>query len=210
MSSSPETSLGRTRPRTRSVTQSIGEESTAPQQIPERQWSELPPLVNSPLEDIQTEENSFYDIWADDTMPYPYSKYKDGADAEAHIRDFLTTWEINHATQRLSTTAEDKSKIAEFILSLDGPLANWFAQNGIRAFESFEQLTTKFIQLFHRQILQKDLIGQFYVAYQEPNETVSQFVIRFQSLQLQIAKKIPDVELKDIFLEAIRNHYEQH
>ena len=86
MSSSPETSLGRTRPRTRSVTQSIGEESIAPQQIPERQWSELPPLVNSPLEDIQSEENSFYDIWAEDTMPYPYSKYRDGADVEANIR----------------------------------------------------------------------------------------------------------------------------
>ena len=81
MSYSPDTSLGRTCPRTGSVTQSIGEESTVPQQIPERQWSELPPLVNSRLEE--------------DTMPYPYSKYRDGADAEAHIRDFLTTWEIN-------------------------------------------------------------------------------------------------------------------
>ena len=108
MSSSPDTSLGRTRPRTRSVTQSIEEESTVPQQIPERQWSELPPLVNSPLEDIQPKENSFYDIWAEDTMSYPYSKYRDGADAEAHIRDFLTTCEINHAAQRLSTVVEDK------------------------------------------------------------------------------------------------------
>ena len=149
MSSSPDTSLGRTRPRTRSMTQSIGEESTVSQQIPERQWSELPPLVNSPLEDTQTKENSFYDIWAEDTMSYPYSKYRDGVDAEAHIRDFLTTWEIKHATQRLSKVAEDKSKIVEFVLSLDGPSANWFAQNGIRA---FEQLTTKFTQLFHRQI----------------------------------------------------------
>ena len=33
---------------------------------------------------------------------------------------------------------------------------------------------------------------------------MSQFVIRFQSLQLQIAKTIPDAELKDIFLEAIQ------
>ena len=189
MSSSPDTSLGRTRPRTRSVTQSIGEESTAPQQIPERQWSELPPLVNSRLEE--------------DTMPYPYSKYRDGADAEAHIRDFLTTWEINHAAQRLSAATEGKSKIDEFVQSLDGPLANWFAQNGIRAFKSFEQLTTKFTQLFHRQIPQKDLIGQFYAAYQEPNETLSQFFIWFQSLQLQIAKTIPDAELKDIFLKTI-------
>ena len=131
------------------MTQSIGEDSIALQQIPERQWSELPSLVNSPLEDTQTKENSFYDIWAEDTMSYPYSKYRDDVDAEAHIRDFLTTWEINHAAQRLSTAAKDKSKIVEFVLSLDGPSANWFAQNGIRAFKSFAQLTTKFTQLFH-------------------------------------------------------------
>ena len=71
-------------------------------------------------------------------------------------------------------------------------------------FESFEQLTTKFIQLFHRNVPQKDLIGQFYAAYQEPHETMSHFVIRFQNLQLQILKRIPNEELKDIFLEAIR------
>ena len=62
MSSSPETFLRWARPRTRSVTQSIGKESSVPQQIPEQRWSELPPWVNSPLEDIQTEENSFYNI----------------------------------------------------------------------------------------------------------------------------------------------------
>ena len=96
------------------------------------------------------------------------------------------------------------SLIAKFVLSLDGPSANWFGLNGLRAFESFEQLTTRFIQLFHRQVPQKDLIYQFYEAYQEQHETVSQFVIRFQNLQLQISKTIPDEELKDIFLEAIR------
>ena len=83
-------------------------------------------------------------------MSDPYSKYRDGVDAKAHIRDFLTTWEIDHAAQRLSTAVEDKSKITEFVMSLDGPSANWFAQNGIRAFQPFEQLTTKFTQLFHR------------------------------------------------------------
>ena len=114
---------------------------------------------NSPLEDTQPEENSFYDIWAEDTMSYPYSKYREGTNVEAHIRDFLTTWEINHAAQRLSTTAKHKLKIAELVLSLNGPSANWFAQNGIRVFESFEQLTMKFTQLFHREIPQKDLIG---------------------------------------------------
>ena len=123
-----------------------------PQQNTERQWSKLSALVNIPLKDCLAKENSFYDIWAEEKISYPYSKYRDDADAEAHIRDFLTIWEINHAAQRLSATAEEKSKIVEFVLSLDGLSANWFAKNGIRAFESFEQLTTKFTQLFHRQI----------------------------------------------------------
>ena len=63
-------------------------------------------------------------------MSYPYSKYREGADAEAHIRDFLTTWEVNHVAQRLSATSEEKSKIDEFVLSLDGPSVNWYSQNG--------------------------------------------------------------------------------
>ena len=71
-------------------------------------------------------------------------------------------------------------------------------------FESFKQLTTRFIQLFHRQISQRDQIGQFYATYQEQHETVSQFVICFQNLQLQILKTILDEELKDIFLESIQ------
>ena len=57
-------------------------------------------------------------------MPYLYSKYRDEADVEEHIRDFLTTWEINHGARRLSAAAEDKSKIAEFVLSLDEPSTN--------------------------------------------------------------------------------------
>ena len=56
-------------------------------------------------------------------MPYPYLKYRDGTDAEAHITDFLTTWEINHGAQQLSTVAKDMPKIAEFVLSFDGQSA---------------------------------------------------------------------------------------
>ena len=41
-------------------------------------------------------------------MSYPYSKYRDDADAEAHIRDFLITWEVNHVAQQLSALAEEK------------------------------------------------------------------------------------------------------
>ena len=68
-------------------------------------------------------------------MSYSYSKYRDGVDANAHISDFLNIWEINHGAQRLSSAAEDKSKIVEFVLFLDGPSPNWFAQNGLRAFD---------------------------------------------------------------------------
>ena len=127
-----------------------------PQEVPERQWSQLPPLVNSLLEDTQPEENSFYDIWAEDTMSYPYSEYRDGDDDEAHIRDFLTTWEIDHAAQRLSTTVEDKSKIAEFVRSLDGPSMSWFTQNGIRANHNKIYSTifpTSFVEGSNRSIL---------------------------------------------------------
>ena len=70
--------------------------------------------------------------------------------------------EINPRAQRLSADAEDKSNIAEFVLSLDGYFANWFTQNGLQGFPSFEILTSKFLQLFHRKIPQKDLIAQFY------------------------------------------------
>ena len=204
-SSGSNTPVDRKRPCTRSVTKRVEEDSAAVvQQETSRRWSSVPDLTDSQSDGDQSEEVSFYDIWSEDNMPYPYSKFREGADAEAHIRDFLTTWEINHGAQRLSAATEDKSKIAEFVLSLDGQSANWFAQNGFRAFETFEQLTKKFLQLFHRQIPQKDLIAQFYALYQEPNETVSQFVIRFQNLQLQISRPIPDHELKDIFLEAIR------
>ena len=83
-------------------------------------------------------------------------------------------------------------------------------QNGLRAFETFEQLTSKFLQLFLPQIPQKDLIAQFYALYQESHETVSQFVIRFQNFQLQISRSIPDNKLKDVFFEAICEPYEQH
>ena len=64
-------------------------------------------------------------------------------------------------------------------------------------------INQKISSIVSKQIPQKDLIAQFYALYQEPNETVSQFVIRFQNLQLQISRPIPDHELKDIFLEAI-------
>ena len=58
-------------------------------------------------------------------MSYPYPKYNDEADAEDHVRAFLTTWQTNHVSQRLSEADADKSKIVELGLSLDGQSTNW-------------------------------------------------------------------------------------
>ena len=65
-------------------------------------------------------------------MPYPYSKYNDGADAEVHVHDFLTTWKVNHVAE------EENYKIVEFELLLDGPSTNLYNQNGLRVFESYD------------------------------------------------------------------------
>ena len=75
------------------------------------------------MDENQSEEVSFYDIWGEDNMPYPYSKYRDGAATQAHIRDFLTTWEINHGAQRLSATTEDLKLLSLFY--------NWMARKQI-------------------------------------------------------------------------------
>ena len=64
-----------------------------------------------------------------DTMSYPYPKYNDEADEEAHMHAFLTTWQANHVSQRLSKADADKSKITKFGLSLDGQLGNWYSQH---------------------------------------------------------------------------------
>ena len=57
-------------------------------------------------------------------MPYPYPRYNGEADAEAHIRAYLTTWQVNHASKRLGMIEANIAKIAEFGLSLDGQAAS--------------------------------------------------------------------------------------
>ena len=63
----------------------------------------------------------------EDTMPYPYPRYNGEADAEAHIRAYLTTWQANHASKRLGLIEANISKIAEFGLSLDGQAMSWYS-----------------------------------------------------------------------------------
>ena len=100
MSPSPDTLVGRKRPRTRSKTQRVeggiveGSEDINHLQ----QEAEIPDLGDINWDKEQSDRRSFYDILEEDTMPYPYSKYKDGTDAEVHVHDFLTTWEVNHVS----------------------------------------------------------------------------------------------------------------
>ena len=61
------------------------------------------------------------------TMPYPYPRYTYDVDVEAHVQAFLTTWQANHVSQRLSATDVETSKIAEFGLSLDGQATHWYS-----------------------------------------------------------------------------------
>ena len=59
------------------------------------------------------------------------------------------TWEANNVSQRLLEANADKPKIAKFGLSLNVQMVNWYSQHEAGEFESFKQLTTKFIRLFH-------------------------------------------------------------
>ena len=82
-------------------------------------------------------------------MSYPYSKYRDDLDAEAHMYAFLQTWEANHVSQRFTDTEAELSKITEFGMTLEGPTACWHAKNLPGIFPTFEALKTKFLRLFH-------------------------------------------------------------
>ena len=115
-------------------------------------------------------------------MPYhPYVCYTDNPDAEGHIRSFLNTWQANHSTQRLIAGEIDASKIAEFILSLDGPTARWYSRHDTGS-SPLSRTSTQFLELFHHEIPIRELLRQFYTIEQGPHETVAQFVLRFQDL----------------------------
>ena len=75
--------------------------------------------IDSSSNEEQSNQEDLLKVCEEDTMSYPYPKYNDEADANAHVRAFLTTWQANHVLQRLSEAYADKSKIAKFGLSLD-------------------------------------------------------------------------------------------
>ena len=68
----------------------------------EGEFKEIPELVT----DSSSDEEQF-DQHQEDTMLYPYPKYHDEADAEAHICAFLRIWQANHVLQRFSEAQFD-------------------------------------------------------------------------------------------------------
>ena len=81
-------------------------------------------------------------------MSYPYPRYTDGPDAESDIRAFISTWQANHSTHRLTPAEIDASKIGEFTLSLDGPAARWYSRLELAKGTTFQIVRTKFLELF--------------------------------------------------------------
>ena len=60
---------------------------------PAEEPQERIPVSEEPKDTTPTQESQW-----DDTMPYPYPKYRDEPDAEAHVYAFLQTWEANHVS----------------------------------------------------------------------------------------------------------------
>ena len=57
----------------------------------------------------------------DDTMPYPYLKYWEDPNAEAHVYAFFADMGSQPVSQQLTDAEAKCSKIAEFGMTLEGP-----------------------------------------------------------------------------------------
>ena len=128
---------------------------------------EVKDRTSSPPKERKEEYTQPEQPYEDDTMSYPYPKYRDDPDAKAHVYAFLQTWEANHVSQRLTEPEAERSKVAEFGMTLEGPAAQWHTKHLPGSFATFEALKTKFLRLFHWQVEQWELVGQFYTTRQE-------------------------------------------
>ena len=59
----------------------------------------------------------------DDDMSFQYPRYRDDPDAESHVHAFQQTWETKHVSQCLNVAEEERSKMAEFGMTLEGHIA---------------------------------------------------------------------------------------
>ena len=106
----------------------------------------MTPLANEELS-VQTLLATIQLVDEEDNMPYPYPKYNDEPDMEAHVQAFLITWPANHVSQELAQAAADASKIIEFGLSLEGQVVSWYSLHGPKDFTTFMELRDKFLHV---------------------------------------------------------------
>ena len=105
-------------------------------------------------------------------MSFQYPRYRDDPDAEAHVHAFQQTWEANHVSQRLNAAEEERSKMAEFGMTLEGPAARWHLNQDPTTIPTFETLKTKFLHFFHKEVDQREMVGLFYTIRQDPTENI--------------------------------------
>ena len=98
----------------------------------------------------------------DDNMTFQYPKYWDDPDAEAHVYAFQQTWEANHVSQRSTAAEAERSKMAEFGMTLEGPAARWHLTQDPNTITTFEALKTKFLHFIHKEVDQREIVNLFY------------------------------------------------
>ena len=89
-------------------------------------------------------------------------------------------------------------------MTQEGSAACWHTKHLPGSLATFEAMKTKFLLLFHREVQQRELVGQFCTPYQGEQETVPQFIIQFQTLHRQLTRAPPEDEAKAVFLDTLR------
>ena len=89
-------------------------------------------------------------------------------------------------------------------MNLEGPIARWHSKHLPGSIATFDELKTRFLRFFHRQVDQREIVGQFYTTRYDPSETIQQFGIRFETMHSQLTRAPPKAEVKAVFLAALR------
>ena len=90
---------------------------------------------------------------------------------------------MNHGIQGLSAANAEQSKIVEFQLFLDGQVARWYAQQDISSFNTFDNLATKFEELFQVKLYHTEVLREYSSFKQQPTESIAHFLLRFQAVK---------------------------
>ena len=108
-------------------------------------------------------------------MAFSYPHFNSETDSTTHVRLFMNVWNVNHMAQRLPEEEAHQSKMTEFVLTLDGRATFWHSKMDLPAIKTFDELQSAFLQFFHRRVLQREIIRQFYTGKQLPVESIADF-----------------------------------